>query len=332
MNPTTNPSVSVVVPTYNRAASLLRLLETLCRQTYPLADWEVIVVNDGSSDPQYQGIDISQYPFNLCILRQSNAGAPAARNSGAIHSTGDILIFLDDDIIIEPTYISDIVEVHKNHPNVIVAGRFVPYLTGDDPPFRSACARSGVTQTSNESTIFSFRDVVSHNFSIKRQDFFEIGMFQDPTSGKFFPNWDDIDIAYRAHKAGYKFFWAGNHNGCHADLCLSDFDLHCKRVYRAGASAVYLFEKYPELADELPMFRDKAPINLREDDLGLIIRKSLRVILANGTILHNMHRLINYFEKSNPDSKILIELYRWVNSSYIYQGYRDNLNRHLAYD
>lgn len=327
-----NPFVSVIVPTYNRAASLTRLLESLSLQTYPSTNWETIIVNDGSTDSQYQQIDFRQYPIQIQMLWQENAGASVARNYGAIQGNGDILIFLDDDIIVSPDYVSSIVDVHKNKNRVIVAGVFVPYLTGNDPPFRSACARSGVTQISNSTEELTYYEVVSHNFSIKRQDFIELGMFQDPTKGNFSPHWDDIDLAYRAYRAGFCFARSITARGTHADYSLENFKIHCTRVYRAGAGAVYLFEKYPELINELPMFRDKTPINLQKDDPKLVVRKLMRRISANKTILHGMEFLISNFEKHFPDSRILVELYRWVNSTYIYRGYRDNLFQSLLYE
>ncbi len=94
--------ISVIIPCYNHADILRRALEGLSVQT--LKPFEVIVVNDGSSDdPSVAVSEVSQIlPITLITLK-ANKGAPYARNLGAASAGGDFFLFLDADAILQPT-------------------------------------------------------------------------------------------------------------------------------------------------------------------------------------------------------------------------------------
>lgn len=85
--------VSVIIPTYNRARTIGRALNSVFTQTYgPL---EVIVVDDGSTDGTVEAL--AAYGDKIRVVRQSNQGPAAARNSGIKAASGEIITFLDDD-------------------------------------------------------------------------------------------------------------------------------------------------------------------------------------------------------------------------------------------
>ncbi|MBX3394969.1 MAG: glycosyltransferase family 2 protein [Phycisphaerae bacterium] len=92
------PTVSVIIPTYNSAATLPDAIESVLNQTY--APDEIIIVDDGSTDDT-QGV-CRRFPESVRCIRQENAGASVARNSGAAASCGDLLAFLDADDVWEP--------------------------------------------------------------------------------------------------------------------------------------------------------------------------------------------------------------------------------------
>jgi glycosyltransferase involved in cell wall biosynthesis len=85
--------VSVVIPTYNRAADLKRALDSVSLQTVPIA--EIIVVDDGSTDNTRDVV--SQFGRGIVYLHQDNAGVAAARNRGIGAATGEWIAFLDSD-------------------------------------------------------------------------------------------------------------------------------------------------------------------------------------------------------------------------------------------
>lgn len=90
--------VSVVIPTYNRADSLQRLLQSISSSTPPAGGLEVIVVDDGSRDETAAVVRAAGATY----LRQANAGPAAARELGWRSSAGSRIVFVDDDCVVEP--------------------------------------------------------------------------------------------------------------------------------------------------------------------------------------------------------------------------------------
>jgi glycosyltransferase involved in cell wall biosynthesis len=115
------PTISVIIPTYNRRESLLRTLNSLKEQTFPRDRFVAMVVDDGSTDDTPTIVN-QEYPFTLCYLRQKNQGATAARNYGATISQSEILVFIDDDITISPRTLAAIAETYAQATRVLVMG------------------------------------------------------------------------------------------------------------------------------------------------------------------------------------------------------------------
>lgn len=95
--------VSVVIPIYNEEKSIGECLASLGKQTYK--DLEVIVVDDGSTDETIKSIRGAKSIKGIKILKQEHRGPGAARNLGAKHAKGEILVFVDADMTFEPDFI-----------------------------------------------------------------------------------------------------------------------------------------------------------------------------------------------------------------------------------
>jgi glycosyltransferase involved in cell wall biosynthesis len=95
------PALTVVIPTRNREHSLLRLLESMSAQTLPASEFEVVIVDDGSNPP----IDIAAdaFPFALQVIRRTaDHGAHESRFCGLRAARGERVLFLDDDLALQP--------------------------------------------------------------------------------------------------------------------------------------------------------------------------------------------------------------------------------------
>src|SRR5436190_19538781 len=114
-----SPTVSVIVPTYQRASALERTLAALSAVDYPEDSLEIVVVDDGSTDPT--AATVARFP-RAKFVRQPNSGVAAARNHGARMATGDVLFFVDDDIIVGADNVQRHLAVRKLYGDCVVGG------------------------------------------------------------------------------------------------------------------------------------------------------------------------------------------------------------------
>ncbi len=109
---------SIVIPTHNRVETLRQTLRAATTQTYD--DYEVLVVDDGSSDGTAD-IVAREFP-TVRLIRQPNRGPAAARNQGIQESTGEIIAFTDDDCVPPPDWLTRLADGYARHPEVAGVG------------------------------------------------------------------------------------------------------------------------------------------------------------------------------------------------------------------
>jgi glycosyltransferase involved in cell wall biosynthesis len=131
------PSVSVIIPAYNRALVIAQTLQSVVDQTY--ADWECIVVDDGSTDDTAAVVQrFVDADSRFRLIRQANANAAGARNRAVAEARGEFLAFLDSDDLFEPDKLAWQVERLRQDPSaVLVYGESIGF-SDEDP------ARGGV--------------------------------------------------------------------------------------------------------------------------------------------------------------------------------------------
>ena len=318
----TQPKVSVIIPTYNRKDFLRETLNSLAQQTYPSDHFEVIIVDDGSTDGTAT-ITAESFPFILRYFSQSNQGDATARNLGARQSQADILVFLDDDILVEPGYLTHLIRAHELEHNKIVIGTSDLWLA-ETTPFSQSLYASPNLDHVDTLTELPFSDVFSNNMSLRREAYFKIGMMQ----GLDFPGssmWCDLDFNYRAYRQGFEFRRSTKAICWHRDYTARSLEASKKRAKTAAYRAVVLFQRYPELLAHIPMFYDKTPIIWRQDPLSIIGCKLARSLASTHPALWSMEQIVKTLEKHYSASKLLPALYRYIIGGYMYQGYREGL-------
>lgn len=121
--PEQTEQISIIVPTYNHGNALLRTLQSIQAQTY--ANWELIIVDDGSTDNTKSLVRDWQSTVSqeqkITYHYQENSGAPTARNRGAAEASGQYLLFCDADIIMAPTMLEELLGALRNHPEASYA-------------------------------------------------------------------------------------------------------------------------------------------------------------------------------------------------------------------
>ena len=121
---------SVVVPTYNRAALLLQVLRSLAAQRTE-APFEIIVVDNGSTDGTRQVA--AAFP-GVRYVRETRPGSSAARNAGIAASRGEVIAFLDDDVVAEPDWLEALRCAYAALPDAwCIGGRVILRLPDSRP-------------------------------------------------------------------------------------------------------------------------------------------------------------------------------------------------------
>lgn len=119
------PKYSVIIPTYNRAKNLALTLGSVCNQTLPIEKYEIIVVDDGSTDNTKEVVLDFQKKHpqsNIHYFYEQNGGPAKARNLGIKESKGEIIFFTDDDCVVPPNWMATLLDGYRRHPDVAGVG------------------------------------------------------------------------------------------------------------------------------------------------------------------------------------------------------------------
>ena len=113
--------LSIIIPAYNVEKYISKCLESCLRQDIPTDDYEIVVVDDGSSDNTVAIVEDYMKVFsNVRLLKRENKGPSAARNTGLIETTGDYVWFVDSDDWIEYNCLNEIIDIaHKDCLDVL---------------------------------------------------------------------------------------------------------------------------------------------------------------------------------------------------------------------
>ena len=238
------PSVSVVVPTYNRSAQLADTLASLVEQDYPAGRLEIIVVDNASTDrtPEVARQIQARSRFPVRYVREMKRGAPVARNRGLAEAQGEIVAFIDSDCQAPNTWVRRAME--KMRPEVgVLSGPVCPVVNPQRPP-RFFCH-----QTNHQKANLLFPTA---NVFYRRKVIQDLGGFDEqygalPWGIAVFG--DDTDLAWRVKRAGHASLFAPDAPVFHeaSSIRAKAWLLEPVRM-QALASLV---ARFPELRDEL---------------------------------------------------------------------------------
>lgn len=182
--------ISVVICTYNRALYLPSALESLYNQQISKDCYEVIVVNNNSTDDTEKvckSYIASRLDAHFYYLNEPNQGASFARNTGASIAKAPLLCFMDDDAIAHPNYLSLIIDFFKTKVDAGgLGGRIIPRYIPSEPIWMSHFVSSlvGNFDYSKEICVFSPNKYpLESNMIIKREDFNLVNGFNTALPG-----------------------------------------------------------------------------------------------------------------------------------------------------
>jgi glycosyltransferase involved in cell wall biosynthesis len=247
------PRFSVVIPTHDRRDAVMRLLRALRRQDPVPGGFEVVIVADGCGDGTVEAVRKLDAGFPCAVLEQSASGPAAARNRGAKHATGDILLFLDDDVEPRPGVLRAHAEFHAQIADGIGIGYLEPLVTARG--FFGVVLRGWWESMFEESRRpghrYVYSDLLSGHCSLERRAFVRLGGF-DATLRSH----EDYELGYRAIAAGMNLRFLPDATAVHHET--SELEKTFQRKVDDGVADVALLQRYPALGVSLPLARRSA--------------------------------------------------------------------------
>jgi glycosyltransferase involved in cell wall biosynthesis len=179
---------SVIIPTRNRADVLVRCLAALTRQTLPIDEFEVLVVDNGSIDSTCDVAKAYGQSLQLTYVTAPVPGLHVGRHAGLLRAKSDVLIFADDDIEALPTWVEAVVDSFKDTGVALVGGNNYPLFEEDPPAWLLRWWKRPVHigRAMGSLSILDFGDGIFEispgyvwgcNFSIKREVLLKAGGF-----------------------------------------------------------------------------------------------------------------------------------------------------------
>ncbi len=248
--------LSVVIPTFNRAAILQECLDAVLHQDLPHNDYEIIVVDDGSTDETLKVLErYAAKHKNVRSFRQKNQGQGIARNLGIEHAQGNIVVMIGDDIIVKESFLSEHLRYHLRHgkENEAVLGLtlwhpklhitpFMKWLTNGSTVFGRFGGHQFAYEKLEGKTEADYNFFYTSNISLKRSLLDKYPF--DPSFSGY--GWEDIELGYRLYlREGLKLYYNPDAVGYH-DHVMTEASLE-DRMRNIGRSAWIFHKRYPEL-------------------------------------------------------------------------------------
>jgi serine acetyltransferase/GT2 family glycosyltransferase len=253
------PRLSVIIATYNREASLVRLLEQLASQALAKDLFEVVVIDDGSANDVAPALRALHPPYALRVERQPNAGAAAARHRGVGLAKGDIILLLDDDMQVGSDLVAAHLELHERDDHAVVLGRILPDRDAKLELFERFHAdvleRFAASVIAGHTTARG-PNVYSGNVSMRRDAYERVGGFDVA-----FGHSEDAELGVRLEKDGAHFYVSERAASIHSsDRASAEGWLRRAKAY--GVFDTRIARKHPDVPHASPWryFRDLSPL------------------------------------------------------------------------
>jgi GT2 family glycosyltransferase len=288
------PALSVVIPTYQRRDSLLRLLASLTSQRFPTDAYEVIAVVDGSTDGTAEAARSLAVPYALSVLEGSNRGRAGACNAGVRAATGDVVVLLDDDMEPAPEFLAAHAQAHAGAGTRAVVGAAPIAVSPDSPPFVRYIAdgfRKRLARLGQPGYRVSFRDTYTGNFSAPREVLLAVGGFDE--AFRVYGH-EDYELALRLQAAGVELAYSAD--ACARQHYEKSFASFARDGIARGRTAVLFAGKHPEIVDRIQLSRfDKEPWRWRTLRGAL-----LRLSRLSNRVPDAVVRVIGLLERHEP--------------------------------
>jgi glycosyltransferase involved in cell wall biosynthesis len=304
--------ISVVIPTLNRAAVLASTLDYIERQTVSRDIYEVLVIDNDSSDETQAVLQAKAAAYsNLRPFSQPKRGAAATRNMGIQEAVGDIVLFIDDDIFVEPNLVEQHLEYHRKNPKSSIIGEVVsPWEHVTDPFLRYLRDRKIFNPYSLARGPMDFSYYHTGNVSTHRALLNQAGRFNEEF---FFYGMEDIELGYRLEKKfGCRMVSGPAAKAFHQYF--PTYEYFIERCQQAGYSLGKLVDLHPELKDRFIENGKRTRFLKRFHKLYRVFCKACRPVYG----------LVKRWEEKRghgPITEILDQYYFWAVRYHFFLGY-----------
>ncbi len=230
---------SIIIPVYNRPQEMEELLLSLTKQTYK-EDFEVVVVEDGSSYSCKEIIDTFINTLNITYLFKKNTGAGQSRNYGMRHAMGNYFIILDSDVLLPKFYLKNVSDRLENNFSDAFGGAdsahhsFTSLQKAINYAMTSVLTTGGIRGKKKAIGKFQPR---SFNMGLSKVAFEKTGGFSDMKYG------EDIDLTFRLWENGFETQFIETAYVYHKRR--SSLKQFYKQTYNFGTARPVLNKKHP---------------------------------------------------------------------------------------
>jgi glycosyltransferase involved in cell wall biosynthesis len=235
--------ISIIIPTYNRLPILMKCLRALEQQDFSTLPYEVIVVDDGSTDETIAWMEQhhAQLP-HLCWFCRNHQGPAAARNFGVAQAQGDKIIFIDSDLVVTPSFLQahwthwQAAQQHLGHDRVFTYGRVINTANFESP-----------TTEPYKVTDYSAAYFATGNVMIARQWLEQAGLFDTQFS---LYGWEDLELGVRLKALGLQLIRATDAVGYHwhPAFTLNQLPALIEQEFQRGKMGALFYQKHPTWA------------------------------------------------------------------------------------
>jgi GT2 family glycosyltransferase len=315
-----NMKLSVVIPTHNRVNKLVETLARLRRQNLAADEYEIIVVDDGSSPPA--NLPENKENPSCSLVRLEGVERSAARNAGAAAARGRLLVFVDDDMTVGSDFLDAHLRAHQDWRDALVVGAVrLPdeAMAGPFGRFRQNLEQRCAPQSRGITSIRNF--CTAQNMSIPHGLFEKLGGFDQGIVSS-----EDQDLALRHTAGGGQIIFLPEAEAIHRDSAL-DIRSYCRRTEWGSEEMVPFCRRHADWPDNVERERVNGPIRWGREPLSQSSRKLLKLGLTISPVLATLFVVASILERTAPDSFALDRVYRLLLGAHILRGYRKGRKR-----
>lgn len=317
---------SIIITTYNRREALVETVKTLAKQTIPADRYEIVIVDDGSTDGTYEAISSLSTPCAVrCFRHFENRGISAGRNLAIRNAIGRYLILVSDDLLVPEDFIAKHLDTLERYPGWWVVGGFHQLESLTETPFGRYLDQleKGYEEMRKAASVgvdlWELSCPTARNLSLPRADLDRTGIFDE----QFRNSCEDQDLAHRAKLVGIRFLYNAGITCLHNDQ-VSQIKRCCWQQERFAHETVLLVDKYPAIHGHCELARKNGYAS-RDDKTSILIKKISKSVMSSTPMLATIEAGILLAERLRLSEDRLFRLYRALLGLYIFRGWRRGL-------